>query len=209
MISISRFASLGVFIFASWQMLDTFSARPAFNRSLQVEAVTGGQRPPMQQSLYSQAEYLFQIAYGYQNALAVSVLSGGFENLPSAEEIAANTSTARKLALESLKKSPGKSEAWLVVAGSCDPFFELDLMIKSIVNSFSVAPTDQSAAFSRLLISLPTLGEDLPEQALRHPELMLAIRSDLALLSQTDPRRLAEIKDLDIVKTGVLGSIGL
>jgi len=152
---IFRFSGLGVLLFASWNMFEAFAARPAFNHALQREVVSGGTRPVLQQSLYRESDYLFQIAYGYQNAAAVPLLKEGAAALPSAEDIDANAEKARDYATQSLRLSPANPVAWLVLASANATWgTPPENVVSALRNSQIIAPTSLDIVARRLLTSI-------------------------------------------------------
>jgi len=204
MIELARFGGLALFVAAAWQMIDTFSARPAFNHALHVEVVTGGTRPLMQSSMYSRAEYLYQIAYGYQNVIAYPLLDQGVETLPSDEELYANAEKARASVEESLRVSPGNPMAWLSLAsGESTLGAPVDAVAAALRNSYITAPNYSSIAGRRLFAavvlaySIEVQGEDFPMP------LAEIIKADVGTLQKAKPKELKKLFDLPFSKAVV------
>lgn len=196
-----RFASLGFLLFACWHMIETFSVRPAFNRSLQVEVVTGGKRPLMQKSMYSDAEYLFQIAYGYQNSIAAPLLLEGVDAMPSAEVVAENSHKARSYATESLRISPGNPMAWLVLA-SADLSWgaPAEEIVSALQKSYATAPHNSEVAALRLHTAILLAYAASLENMYYPKELDATIKADASLLKLVSPREFSTVYKFPFAK---------
>ena len=149
--NVSSLASLMVLVFAGWQAFDTLFRTPAFNRSLQVEAVTGGARPALTRAMYHHGEYLYQIAHDWRAKNADEVLRGGVEALPSEDTIRRRSLQAREILTESLRFDPANAYAWALLAFSEFTLGNRKAALLALQTSQQLAPYSRELAFRRLL----------------------------------------------------------
>ncbi|MFK8035755.1 MAG: hypothetical protein AB8B94_16585 [Hyphomicrobiales bacterium] len=171
-----------LFLFGVTQAFITLSKKPAFNETLQVETVTGGGRPLAVSSMYSEADYLFQVAAGYQGVSGVEILQSGGEILPDASVIQKRMEISRDALLRGLQLAPGNVSSWMSLARAEEALGNRTGAVHAILATVSIAPGNFNASRQRILSYASYAAAEGPEWVLDHPKLKRALIGDLDIL---------------------------
>lgn len=172
--------SIGLFAFTIWQIGATLGESPAWTPALQVEAVTGGNRPLAVTAMYDRAEYLYHIAYGAANSDLLT-LSGSADTLAPADE---RWARAREAAEASLSLAPTNAHAWQVLAAARLYAGDYEGAVDALILSGRYAPYVHEIVDRRLSLGLGTLPLETPNM----DELVPILVRDAQTMADYSPR---------------------
>ncbi|MGR3803825.1 hypothetical protein [Marinibacterium profundimaris] len=190
--------SFGLLVLVWTQIVTTTGSAPAFNRTLQSKAVTGGNRPVALPAMYDRAEYEYQIAYGAARADLLRLESPTLYAASPASDPGAARQIARASARASLSQAPANAYAWLVLAEAEMAAGQDRQAVQALAASAMFAPNSWDIAERRA-----SLGAMLHRTAPDHAAALRPILDrDIALLSKHLPDALSDLADIfpDIAK---------
>lgn len=167
-------APLALLAFALWQTGTTLWRTPAFNGSLLVEAADGGRLPRFLPAMYSYPDYLYKVAYDWQNTPVASGMTGRVEQSRSGEgmftrlrrlrsflieALAAQSvnsagelhaSRSRDLVTDSLRLEPANPAGWILLARADETLGDREAALGAYLTSQRLAPHSSTLAAMRL-----------------------------------------------------------
>lgn len=183
-------ASALVLVFAAWQAYGTLARMPAFNRSLQVEAVTGHPWPAVIQSLFEHSEYLYQMAHDRRAMGAEEVLIEGLEAIPSGDILAERSQMARADLIESLRHAPANAYAWALLAHVEYDLGDRQAASTALRNSQLYARNDARIALGRLFLLARVAAEPEEDDISRQMLDSELVAANVEIMRAYEPNRL-------------------
>ena len=182
----------GLLVGAATNIFVALSSVPAGNQELRQDGILGTWRVGSSAALFDQADYYFQIGFGYANA------DDSFVSNEDPDNFEALAQERAQLAVDNLSRSlaraPGNAHAWTLMAWSLASLDRIEEARNAMMNSWRIAPYSFELAgirpeFTALideLIADEVLLGDLQLAPLSEVELAGASRDIVVLLRNNE-----------------------
>ena len=140
------FIGLSAFNFAH-----ILSGTPAFDASARATGILGNWRAPVATANFNQAEYLFQLGYGFiQSDALVSGVTEARDEIATPETMEERAASASLLLEASVALAPGNADAWSALAWAEALGGDLESARNAMEASWTLAPYNLDLATSRV-----------------------------------------------------------
>lgn len=198
-----RFLSFAFLIGYGALLFGWMGQTPAYNGNLRVQTASGDTVLADLSAMYDQAEYFFEVGYGFvvpDFDLILSDLSIDQDisaPLRSFEETQLQAQQGVQYLERSLALSPMDSRAWMALAwGRALSGSAAKDVLEPLRQSWSLAPYDRILADRRISLLATVLLEEPDAEDLLSDADNNAIAKDIAILKKFDPATIREIAEM-------------